>query len=233
MFERCPWVQFGETHATVSRMNTKEMTEQQALLTVRGLTCERGGNELFAGMTFSVNSGDLVQIEGSNGSGKSTLLRCLCGFYKGWEGEINWYIDHHPLYIGHKAGVSADLSIEENLAYLLALHEIPQLPQLIEGVVADAGLLVYLNRAVRDLSEGQRKKVNLCRLGLLPSQIWLLDEPFSSLDGVAVDWLMSMIEDHRANGGSVVYTSHQAIKLDQKRVRLADFVSKTIGACSP
>ena len=92
MLEYCPRVQFGKTHATVSRMNTKEMTEQQALLTVRGLTCERGGNELFAGMTFSVNSGDLVQIEGSNGSGKSTLLRCLCGFYKDWEGEINWYI---------------------------------------------------------------------------------------------------------------------------------------------
>ena len=49
------------------------------LLEVRDLSCERDERVLFAGLSFVVDCGTVLQIAGSNGSGKTTLLRILCG----------------------------------------------------------------------------------------------------------------------------------------------------------
>ena len=220
-----PQVQFHDAHASVGAMNGTNAKGSQ-LLTVSDLTCERGGHTLFRALSFGIGRGELLHIEGHNGSGKSTLLRCLCGFFRDWEGEITWDLQHHPVYLGHKAGVSGDLSVDENIAYLLALHNIQPSPEDIEDAVTRAGLLEHRFRAVRELSEGQRKRVSLSRLGLLVAEVWLLDEPFASLDAAGVDWLMSMITDHRSSGGAAIYTNHQAVGApDQQRLRLTDFSS--------
>ena len=60
----------------------------EVLLRVEKLFCERDDRVLFDGLSFSVASGEIVQIEGANGSGKTTLLRILSGLSRNYEGDI-------------------------------------------------------------------------------------------------------------------------------------------------
>ncbi|MBT3736499.1 MAG: ATP-binding cassette domain-containing protein, partial [Gammaproteobacteria bacterium] len=60
------------------------------MLQVNQLTCEREQRVLFENVSFSVQSGELLRVEGGNGTGKTTLLRILCGLYEDHEGEVTW-----------------------------------------------------------------------------------------------------------------------------------------------
>ena len=59
-----------------------------ALLQVESLFCERDDRILFEDLDFSINAGEVIQVEGRNGSGKTTLLRILSGLSNHYEGEI-------------------------------------------------------------------------------------------------------------------------------------------------
>ena len=75
-----------------------------------------------------------------------------------------------------------------------------------------AGLRGPASLAVRRLSQGQRQRVALARLGLSGSvPLWVLDEPFNTLDAPACDWLGSLLGSHLRRGGLVVLTSHQTL----------------------
>jgi len=86
------------------------------LLEVRELYCERDDRILFQHLNFQLNSGEVLQVQGSNGSGKTTLLRIICGINDNYSGTIYWQgreiIDQTEeffsalLYLGHRVGVS-------------------------------------------------------------------------------------------------------------------------------
>ena len=73
-------------------------------LTCQQLTCRRGRNTLFAGVSFSLQAGEALWVQGRNGSGKTTLLRSLCGlalpdrddFWVAVEGEVAWPKIYRP-----------------------------------------------------------------------------------------------------------------------------------------
>jgi heme exporter protein A len=87
----------------------------------------------------------------------------------------------------------------------------PDAPAL-ELALLRVGLTQMATRAVRTLSQGQRRRVALARLALAPRpSMWLLDEPFDALDDEGIARLVSLITEQAAAGGSVMYTSHQAV----------------------
>ena len=182
------------------------------LLNVTQLSCERDHRLLFDEISFAVEAGEIWQIKGPNGSGKTTLLRILCGLYEEFSGGIDWSLDQFPLYVGHKPGVKDQLTILENLLWLCQLHDI----ELDQGVLLDVlqklGLQGCEHVNCGSLSEGQRKRVNLARLFLLKSPVWLLDEPFSAIDVKGVELIEQLIVNHQASGGAVLFTSHQPMQ---------------------
>ncbi len=60
------------------------------ILEIKNLFCERDDRVLFENLSFSLKSGEIIQVEGQNGSGKTTLLRILCGLNQNDEGDILW-----------------------------------------------------------------------------------------------------------------------------------------------
>jgi len=66
----------------------------------------------------------------------------------------------------------------------------------------------YINTQVRYLSHGQKKIISLIQLTLISNKLWLLDEPFTGLDKVKIDLLLSKMDKHVSNMGSIVITSH-------------------------
>ncbi|MFT7689211.1 MAG: heme exporter protein A [Candidatus Azotimanducaceae bacterium] len=185
------------------------------MLEVNDLFCERDERLLFGGLSFSLAPGSVLQIKGPNGAGKTTLLRILCGLFKEYEGEILWSLEKHPLYLGHKPGVKDLLTVEENLRWLCEIQQLSPSAKQMSTALLEVGLGSYENVFAGSLSEGQRKRINLARFYLLDSPVWLLDEPFSAIDIEGVAKLEERFQDHIANGGSIILTSHQAIDIDQ------------------
>jgi len=182
------------------------------LLAVESLSLERGGRELFQGLSFEVYAGHLYQIEGANGAGKTSLLRILCGLSRyGFTGQVS---RHAPqLYLGHHSGVKSLLTPRENLA----LHVSGQgsySDQQIESALARVGLYGYEDVPSHTLSAGQHRRVNLARLYLSDCPLWLLDEPFTAIDKAGVADLEALLVTHVESGGAVVMTSHQTLQVN-------------------
>lgn len=203
------------------------------------LTCVRGERRLFRSVDFEVNAGDALRVAGENGSGKTSLLRILCGLTQPAEGEVRWHgrsiralredFCRNMIYLGHANGVKDDLLAWENIVLASTLSGNP----VTQGDAVHALKQLGLGRAVslptRVLSEGQRKRVALARLQLSTSApLWILDEPFTALDQNSVAELCGTINRHLANGGMVIYTTHQEIGLAARRARRLDLSLGTV-----
>lgn len=194
------------------------MAPAPPLLRARGLSLERGGRQLFSELSFEVCAGQLVQIEGENGAGKTSLIRILAGLSRfGFDGEVE---RQEPLlYLGHHSAVKALLTPRENLAWHVdGLGSYSD--DAIEEALASVGLRGYEDVPSHTLSAGQHRRVNLARLYLVETSLWLLDEPFTAIDRAGVAQLEQRFEQHAEQGGAVVLTSHQPLQLAGRMRRL-------------
>lgn len=193
------------------------------LLRADALFCERDERILFSQLSFSLHAGQLMQIRGSNGSGKTTLLRILCGLNQDYEGELYWQgepiIEQREvfqsalLYIGHRTGVNRILTPRENLAWSSAMHA-PVPAERIGEALSRVGLRGFDDVPCRNLSAGQTQRVALARLLISPARLWILDEPFTTLDVHGVSMLENLLAEHTKQGGAVLVTTHHALKVE-------------------
>jgi heme exporter protein A len=195
------------------------VTPTETLLSVRGLGLERSGRELFANLSFAVDPGQLIQVEGANGAGKTSLLRILAGLSRyGYEGDLTR--PEQLLFLGHKSAVKGLLTPRENLLWHPAGEARPSLAD-IDGALAQVGLSGYEDVASHSLSAGQQRRVNLARLYLSNTPLWLLDEPFTAIDRAGVAALEARLVEHVDGGGSVLLTSHQPLSVNVPVRRLS------------
>ena len=196
-------------------------------LTCQQLTCRRGRGALFAGLSFSLQAGEALWVQGRNGSGKTTLLRALCGLALPERGAVHWqgqpilaarpHYHSQLLHIGHADGLKPDLLAWENLAFCGLPGERCSRTDA-ERALADMGLKADTQRPVRLLSQGQRKRVALARLLLEPSRpLWILDEPLAALDQASASHISQVLQAHCARGGMLVLTTHQDPALPDAR----------------
>jgi heme exporter protein A len=200
-------------------------SSQQALMHADGLCCTRGERTLFADLDIALAPGAALHVAGANGAGKTSLLRILCALAVPDAGVVRWNgadvrreraaFNADLLYIAHAEGVKHDLLAWENLVFQARLHGQALARDAACAALGLVGLGEEAHLPARLLSQGQRKRVALAQLHLAPTrQLWILDEPFAALDGDAVAALLAALEVHRARGGIVIYTTHQAVALD-------------------
>ena len=187
-----------------------------------GLRCERGERALFEGLELCLAAGDLVWLRGANGRGKTTLLRTLAGLGAPAAGELRlggaplraadagWR--RQLLYLGHANALKEDLSAAESLHFAARLAGTPHDEAAVLGALARLGVAGRARRAVRTMSQGQRRRVALARIALAPRpSLCLLDEPFDALDDDGIERLASLLVEVAAAGGCVLFTSHQPV----------------------
>ncbi len=205
--------------------------DENAVLSTRALQCIRDDRILFDALDLQLQAGEILQIEGRNGSGKTSLLRILCGLALPAEGHVLWCGEtiekvaaqyrSELLYIGHYAGIKIDLTPLENLAMARAFAA-HCLPMSDEEALSKVGLYGFEDVPTRTLSAGQQRRVALARLLIRQAQVWILDEPFTSLDKAAVSMIENLIDQHAQAGGMVVLTSHQPVSCPHTPVRSLD-----------
>ncbi len=195
-----------------------------------GLSCIRDDRILFEQLNFTLVSGQVLLLEGKNGSGKTSLLRILCGFREPDAGVIRWcgetisdslfYV--HMAYVGHLDGIKKELTVLENLKMSLALSSPGHYS--IHEALEKVHLAGYDDNLVQSLSAGQKRRLSLARLLMTQNVLWILDEPFTSLDKQGIGLIESLMADHCNNGGMIVLTSHHDIDLqgvDVLRINLS------------
>jgi heme exporter protein A len=195
-----------------------------------GLSCIRDDRELFAGLKFTVQTGQVLLLEGNNGSGKTSLLRIICGFREPDAGQVLWcgeIIPHSQYcsdmaYVGHMDGIKKELTVLENLRLSLSLGQPGKLS--IQKALAKVELSGYDDALIQTLSAGQKRRLSLARLLTTHNILWILDEPFTSLDKQGISLIESLMAEHCATGGMMVMTSHHDVNLqdvDVQRIKLS------------
>lgn len=193
----------------------------QASLTVSSLAAVRGETRLFRDLSFSLNPGQLLFIQGGNGCGKTSLLYILAGLRLPESGTVCWdgqditrlgkQFHSQLCFVGHQNGVKAELSVWENIVGFQSLK--PGNRGDIQATIDTLGLAGYEDSLAYQLSSGQQRRLALSRLLFSHQPLWILDEPFTSLDKGSVQFFESLLASHSQQGGMVILTSHQSLDL--------------------
>ncbi|MEE9343712.1 MAG: cytochrome c biogenesis heme-transporting ATPase CcmA [Gammaproteobacteria bacterium] len=197
------------------------------LLEGRKLTCIRDDRELFSHLSFALKPSQVLLIEGRNGSGKTSLLRMLSGIRMPDEGDITWNNNdifklstdyrENIAYVGHKDGVKLDLTANENLSFAKNLGN-PD-PKINNEAALDAVFMTgFEDVLARKLSAGQQRRLALARLLVTKSKLWILDEPFTSLDVDGISVVEKLIKNHLSEEGMLVMSSHHSVSLEEESI---------------
>jgi heme exporter protein A len=198
-------------------MTKAETDNSIPLLEARGLAYTRNDEPIFGPLDFSLHAGEVVLVEGDNGSGKTTLLKVLSGLLDPSSGSIRLNgealtlarLSHQVALLGHLPGLKSDLSPLENLDFAIGVFGLRG------GIttrlaLSSVGLEGYEDVPTRMLSAGQKKRVGLARLLLVPAALWLLDEPYANLDREGIDLVNRLLDAQARRGGAALVTSHGA-----------------------
>ncbi len=170
------------------------------------------------GISMSVSTGEVILIKGPNGAGKSTFLRLCAGLLpmKSGSGSILGFnlktdrkaVRPHVGLMGHRNGLYPDLTIEENIQFWAKVSKAPS-----EQAARSLDLLGLTGRLatvlVRNLSEGQRRRVSLAALVVQRPTLWLLDEPHAALDKQGKELVDSLVGEAVIAGATVLLASHE------------------------
>ncbi len=197
-------------------------SDNQDVLKAEHLFCERDNRILFEDLNFTAKRGQVIQIKGSNGSGKTTLLRIICGLNDGFRGDLRWFNqpiqDHWEdvhsslIYMGHRVGVNKVLTPVENLRWSAGLLN-SVTDEEINSALGDMGLSGFESSQCFTLSAGQQQRVSLSRLLLNKGFLWVLDEPFTTLDQKGVKLLERLLSHHANKRGVVFVTTHHELSV--------------------
>lgn len=204
------------------------MYPQNNLIT-HNLACVRQGRTIFTNLNFSVCSGETLIVQGPNGSGKSSLLRLLAGLATPAAGQISWVGQNNvpmirfgaPLnvhYLNHPNGLKLNLTVQENLK--LAAHlNLKQTDTLAETLKLFK-LEELQHKLIGHLSAGQKRRVALAKLILLPKSLWVLDEPLTALDHEHILTFINCLQAHNAKQGICIMSTHHELPIVAKTLHI-------------
>jgi heme exporter protein A len=202
--------------------------QQQPHLESIDLECIRDDRTLFQGLCFDLNPGKALVLEGQNGCGKTSLLRILCGIRLPESGDLLWRGENifklgaefheHIAYLGHRDGNKLDLTPLENLKIAQGLGKARQDIDL-EEALDQVDLYGFEDVPTRNLSAGQQRRLAIARLLVTEATLWILDEPFTSLDRQGIAKVEALFERHLSAGGMAALTTHHRIELSESQIK--------------
>ncbi|MDO9338227.1 MAG: ABC transporter ATP-binding protein [Caulobacter sp.] len=204
-------------------------TTREPAILVRGLSHRypRAAREALSGIDLSIGRGTCFGLLGPNGAGKSTLISLMTGMIAPQSGEIlvdgvSAAADPRAL---RRAGALAPqdfafypaLSGADNLAYFAGLYRIPKAdwPARRAAAVAATQLGDWLDRPAETYSGGLKRRLNLAIALINAPRILYLDEPTVGIDARSRQTILDAIKALKADGVTIVYTSHYMEEVEQ------------------
>ena len=192
------------------------------LLSVKNLAKKIKSKTIVKDINFSVNSSEIVGLLGPNGAGKTTTFYSIAGLIKPTKGEIFFNgqeITNMAMHSRSKLGISylpqessifLNLSVKDNILGLAQLCESDSISvkKIYDEIIEEFNLSDMLNQNGRELSGGQRRRVEIARCLVTKPKIILMDEPFAGIDPVAVDDIKKILNNLLSKEISILITDH-------------------------
>ena len=189
------------------------------MITVENLAKTYGKVQALRGISFEVQSREIIGLLGPNGAGKTTCMKILTGFLQPTEGTAK--IDgvdvvESPLtvqagigYLPENAPLYLDMAVQEYLQMVADLRNIPEgdRARLISEAVYSTGLEDHLTRPIHDLSKGFRQRVGLAQAIMHKPKLLILDEPTNGLDPTQILEVRALIK-RIAENATVIVSTH-------------------------
>ncbi len=195
-----------------------------------GVGKDFGWTHVLRGIDLTIDEGEYVALMGSNGAGKTTLLRIAAGLSMPTAGTVSIAgvdlrragpgLRRRLGFVSHESLLYPDLTGRENLMFHARLFGVADAERVIEVSSQMLDLDPILDRPAGVLSRGNRQRLTLARALLHGPRVLLLDEPFTGLDEVSADRLMSVIDDVVDSGRTVIMTTHDKYVADAGPRRL-------------
>ena len=166
-------------------------------------------------LSFHLDPGSVTVLRGPNGAGKSTIMKAIIGFLR-YEGQIT--VDGLPNktaqarrllgYIPELPSLYPNLTVSEHMEFLARAYRLTDYKPRVEELFERFELTDKRKKFGDELSKGMQQKLNIC-LGLLPEpSMLLLDEPMIGLDPHAIKELKTVMEQMRAQGKTLLVSTH-------------------------
>ncbi len=184
------------------------------MIEIKGIKKSFGKLEVLKGFDFSLSKGKITAVLGPNGSGKTTLIKSILGLVIPSGGEISF----------NGKSIFKDWEYRREIGYLPQIARFPEnlkvkeLFKLIEDIRGGKGnseelismfdLDTFLNKKLRQLSGGTRQKVNIVLTFMFDSPVYILDEPTTGLDPIALIRLKDLILEKKKQGKTFLVTTH-------------------------
>jgi lipopolysaccharide export system ATP-binding protein len=196
--------------------------DMETQLSAQGLKKSFNGRAVVKGVSLEVKQGEVVGLLGPNGAGKTTSFYMIVGLIPADEGNIELcgeVITKDPIheralkgigYLPQEASVFREFTVEENIFAVLEVRNISrsQRLKLLNDLIKDFGLNHIRKSKGRELSGGERRRVEIARTLALEPKFVLLDEPFAGVDPLAVSDIQGIINSLKNRNIGVLITDH-------------------------
>ena len=191
----------------------------ETVIELKGVVAVLGSFPALAGVSLSVQRGEILLLQGPNGAGKTSLLRVCAGLMPIERGTgtvlgIDLATNRQDIrtrvgLLGHTNGLYLDLTVEQNIQFWASTVGASQ--EEVANAMSTMRVDGRLSKVkAGQLSAGQRRRTALASLIVRRAEIWLLDEPHAGLDAAGRDELDALLRNAVASGATVVLASHES-----------------------
>ena len=192
------------------------------MLSIKNISKSIKDKKIISKVSLEINDSDIFGLLGPNGAGKTTTFYIIAGLMNQDEGEMvlaDKDISKIPMhkrsrlgikYLPQEPSIFQNLTVYENLLGLaeLSFNNNKDIKNFIEKSIEEFGLSEITKLKGRQLSGGQRRKVEIARTLAAKPKIILLDEPFAGIDPIAIEDIKKVLKKLSSKGISILITDH-------------------------
>lgn len=193
------------------------MTEPNITLRVDGVTKRFGDFAAVDNLSFDVTAGRVFGFLGPNGAGKTTTIRMIVGITQPDSGSIELIgrrissdLQNRIGYLPEERGLYKKMKIVDQLKYFAALKGIDgtEAERRIDKWLERMKLSEWKKKKTSDLSKGMQQKIQFISTVLHDPELLILDEPFSGLDPVNVEFMIDVLSEFRSKEKTIIFSTH-------------------------
>ncbi len=193
------------------------MSDPQVTLRVEKVSKQYGDFTAVDNLSFEVRAGRVFGFLGPNGAGKTTTIRMIVGITAPDEGKIELFgqkmsgeIQDRIGYLPEERGLYKKMKVQDQLRYFAALKGVSskEADIRIDDWLARMKLTEWKTKKTTDLSKGMSQKIQFIATVLHNPDLLILDEPFSGLDPVNVEFMIEVVAELKAQNKTIIFSTH-------------------------
>ncbi|WP_233488394.1 ABC transporter ATP-binding protein [Petrotoga sp. 9PW.55.5.1] len=206
--------------------NMKTYEKVTEAISIEGLTKKFGKTVAVDNVDLKINTGEIFGLIGPNGAGKSTIMKTISTLLSPTSGKVEVFgveLSRNKQHVRNMISLVSDYSVlendltpVENLKLFAIAAKVENAETKIKTFIKDFGLDKYKNKLTKNLSSGNKQKLNIARALLKSPKILLLDEPTNAIDVESSRFIRRYIlNENITNGTTIVITSHYLWEVEQ------------------